>query len=154
MSVTTNSIQRLRGLLALYSSLYHRLFVALATIVVAVAATAIAAAPCVTGAASYIPPTPPRRSFISQSPNLLLKKRFQFVIQFRCKTLFDNYRIFGQNEDQISFVVDVSLLHRVVRSAATICCDSFSDSNNNCLWFNLLKKLLLNERIYLVVPKV
>ncbi|XLR23694.1 hypothetical protein HN51_070087, partial [Arachis hypogaea] len=88
---------------------------------------------------------PPRRSLISQSPNLLLKKRFQFVIQFRCEILFDDYRISGQNEDRISFVIDVSLLHRIVRSAATICCDFSSDSNNNCLWFKLLKKLLLDE---------
>ncbi|KAH0981061.1 hypothetical protein GBA52_008238 [Prunus armeniaca] len=45
----------------------------------------------------------------------------QSIAQFRKEALFDDYRISSQNEDCISFAVDVSLLHRALRSCVSIC---------------------------------
>ncbi|MED6107009.1 hypothetical protein PIB30_009857 [Stylosanthes scabra] len=73
--------------------------------------------------------------------NLLNGHGLHSVAQFRREVLFDDYRISSQNDDRIAFAVDISLLHRAVRSAATVCCGSSSDGSNNRLQIKLVKKL-------------
>ncbi|XP_020412832.1 uncharacterized protein LOC18779442 [Prunus persica] len=53
--------------------------------------------------------------------NLLNGDGIQSIAQFRKEALFDDYRISSQNEDCIAFAVDVSLLHRALRSSVSIC---------------------------------
>ncbi|KAI5343600.1 hypothetical protein L3X38_011476 [Prunus dulcis] len=53
--------------------------------------------------------------------NLLNGDGIQSIAQFRKVALFHDYRISSQNEDCIAFAVDVSLLHRALRSSVSIC---------------------------------
>ena len=70
--------------------------------------------------------------------NLLNGHGLHSVAQFRKEALFDDYRISSQNDDRIAFTVDVSLLHRAVRSGATVCSEFAS---GNRLQIKLVKKL-------------
>lgn len=78
--------------------------------------------------------------------NLLNGDGIQSVAQFRKEALFDDYRISSQNEDRIAFAIDVSLLHRALRSSVSICTEFGSGSTeNNRLQIKLVKKLPPNS---------
>ncbi|XP_015870641.1 uncharacterized protein LOC107407835 [Ziziphus jujuba] len=78
--------------------------------------------------------------------NLLNGDGIQSVAQFRKEALFDDYRISSQNEDRIAFAIDVSLLHRAVRSSVSICTEFGSGSTEkNRLQIKLVKKLPPNS---------
>ena len=78
--------------------------------------------------------------------NLLNGDGIQSVAQFRKESLFEDYRISSQNDDRIAFSVDVSLLHRALRSAAAVCADSgAAPPAANRLQIKLVKKLPANS---------
>lgn len=52
--------------------------------------------------------------------NLLNGDGIQSIAQFRKEALFEDYRISSQNDDRIAFTIDLSLLHRALRSIVTI----------------------------------
>ncbi|KAA8540507.1 hypothetical protein F0562_024574 [Nyssa sinensis] len=52
--------------------------------------------------------------------NLLNGDGIQSIAQFRKEALFDDYRISSQNDDRIAFSIDLSLLHRALRSIINI----------------------------------
>lgn len=80
--------------------------------------------------------------------NLLNGDGIQSIAQFRKEALFDDYRISSQNDDRIAFAIDLSLLHRALRSIITIYTE-FSASHGtgigapttNRLQIKLVKKL-------------
>lgn len=76
--------------------------------------------------------------------NLLNGDGIQSIAQFRKEALFDDYRISSQNDDRIAFAVDLSLLHRALRSVVTIYAE-FSGAagvtTSNRLQIKLVKKL-------------
>lgn len=80
--------------------------------------------------------------------NLLNGDGIQSIAQFRKEALFDDYRISSQNDDRIAFSIDLSLLHRALRSVITIYAE-FSGthtgtggaSTSNHLQIKLVKKL-------------
>ncbi|XP_059642522.1 checkpoint protein hus1 isoform X2 [Cornus florida] len=80
--------------------------------------------------------------------NLLNGDGIQSIAQFRKEALFDDYRISSQNDDRIAFAIDLSLLHRALRSIITIYTE-FGGShsgggiapNSNRLQIKLVKKL-------------
>ncbi|KAL1812695.1 hypothetical protein ACET3Z_022760 [Daucus carota] len=79
--------------------------------------------------------------------NLLNGDGIQSIAQFRKEALFDDYRISSQNEDRIAFAVDLSLLHRALRSVVTIYAEFGADGGaaavppSNRLQIKLVKKL-------------
>ncbi|XP_047342179.1 uncharacterized protein LOC124945735 [Impatiens glandulifera] len=77
--------------------------------------------------------------------NLLNGDGVQSVAQFRKEALFDDYRISSQNEDRIAFTIDLSLLHRALRSIIAIHAEfAAGDDGNgtsNRLQIKLVKKL-------------
>lgn len=74
--------------------------------------------------------------------NLLNGDGIQSIAQFRKEALFDDYRISSQNDDRIAFAIDVSLLHRAVRSSVSICSEfGGGGSTANRLQIKLVKKL-------------
>lgn len=77
--------------------------------------------------------------------NLLNGDGIQSVAQFRREALFDDYRISSQNEDRIAFAVDVSLLHRALRSSVSICTEFGNGPTANRLQIKLVKKLPANS---------
>lgn len=75
--------------------------------------------------------------------NLLNGDGIQSIAQFRKEALFEDYRISSQNDDRIAFTIDLSLLHRALRSILTIYTE-FGGSNSNVinrLQIKLVKKL-------------
>ncbi|KAD1670710.1 hypothetical protein E3N88_42475 [Mikania micrantha] len=52
--------------------------------------------------------------------NLLNGDGIQSIAQFQKDALFEDYRISSQNDDRIAFTIDLSLLHRALRSILTI----------------------------------
>ncbi|XP_030526392.1 uncharacterized protein LOC115738046 isoform X2 [Rhodamnia argentea] len=78
--------------------------------------------------------------------NLLNGDGLQSVAQFRIEALFDGYRISSQNEDRIAFAVDLSLLHRAIRSSVGICNElTAAGSASERLQIKLVKKLPANS---------
>lgn len=73
--------------------------------------------------------------------NLLSGDGIHCIAQFLKDALFDEYRISSQNEDRIAFAIDVSLLHRAVRSSVSICTASGGGPSVNHLQMKLVKKL-------------
>ncbi|CAN4088592.1 unnamed protein product [Withania somnifera] len=77
--------------------------------------------------------------------NLLNGDGIQCIAQFRKEALFDEYRISSQNDDRISFAMDLSLLHRALHSIISIYTEfSASDGGNNApnhIQIKLVKKL-------------
>lgn len=73
--------------------------------------------------------------------NLLSGNEVQSIAQFRKEALFDDYRISSQNEDRIAFSVDISLLHRAIRSSVSICTEFGNGPTQNRLQIKLVKKL-------------
>ncbi|KZV56038.1 hypothetical protein F511_06055 [Dorcoceras hygrometricum] len=71
--------------------------------------------------------------------NLLNSDGVQSIAQFKKESLFQDYRISSQNEDKIAFSIDLSLLHRALRSILTIYVES-RDSDSSCLQIKLVKK--------------
>ncbi|KAI3455296.1 hypothetical protein Pfo_011959 [Paulownia fortunei] len=72
--------------------------------------------------------------------NLLNADGVQSIAQFKKESLFQDYRISSQNDDKIAFSIDLSLLHRALRSILTIYVES-RDFNSNGLQIKLVKKL-------------
>lgn len=72
--------------------------------------------------------------------NLLNSDGVQSIAQFKKESLFQDYRISSQNDDKIAFSIDLSLLHRALRSILTIYAES-RDFNPNGLQIKLVKKL-------------
>ncbi|KAL5537434.1 hypothetical protein UlMin_042955 [Ulmus minor] len=77
--------------------------------------------------------------------NLLNGDGIQSIAQFRKEALFDEYRISSQNEDRIAFAIDVSLLHRALRSSVSICTGFGTVPTPNRLQIKLVKKLPQNS---------
>ncbi|KAI3766243.1 hypothetical protein L2E82_16295 [Cichorium intybus] len=76
--------------------------------------------------------------------NLLNGDGIQSIAQFRKEALFEDYRISSQNDDRIAFTIDLSLLHRALRSIVTIYTEfggSHSCPTLNRLQIKLVKKL-------------
>ena len=80
--------------------------------------------------------------------NLLNGDGIQSIAQFRKEALFDDYRISSQNDDRIAFAIDLSLLHRALRSIITIYTEFSGNpstgaggSTSNRLQIKLVKKL-------------
>ncbi|KAL3375091.1 hypothetical protein AABB24_006544 [Solanum stoloniferum] len=81
--------------------------------------------------------------------NLLNGDGIQCIAQFRKEALFDEYRLSSQNDDRISFAIDLSLLHRALHSIISIYTEfSASDSGvpggnsaPNHIQIKLVKKL-------------
>ncbi|KAK6148989.1 hypothetical protein DH2020_016514 [Rehmannia glutinosa] len=72
--------------------------------------------------------------------NLLNSDGVQSIAQFKKESLFTDYRISSQNDDKIAFSIDLSLLHRALRSILAIYAES-RDFNSNGLQIKLVKKL-------------
>ncbi|KAL0342121.1 UNVERIFIED_CONTAM: hypothetical protein Scaly_1874700 [Sesamum calycinum] len=72
--------------------------------------------------------------------NLLNADGVQSVAQFKQQSLFHDYRISSQNDDKIAFCIDLSLLHRALRSILAIYVES-RDFNSSGLQIKLVKKL-------------
>ncbi|XP_057772807.1 checkpoint protein hus1 [Salvia miltiorrhiza] len=72
--------------------------------------------------------------------NLLSADGVHSVAQFSKESLFHDYRISSNNDDRIAFSVDLSLLHRALRSVLAI-----RDANSNALLIKLVKKLPPNS---------
>ncbi|KAK6149000.1 hypothetical protein DH2020_016525 [Rehmannia glutinosa] len=64
--------------------------------------------------------------------NLLNSDGVQSIAQFKKESLFTDYRISSQNDDKIAFSIDLSLLHRALRSILAIYAES-RDFNSNGL---------------------
>ncbi|KAF8011637.1 hypothetical protein BT93_J2041 [Corymbia citriodora subsp. variegata] len=81
--------------------------------------------------------------------NLLNGDGLQSVAQFRIEALFDGYRISSQNDDRIAFAIDLSLLHRAIRSSVGICNElataADGGSASERLQIKLVKKLPANS---------
>ncbi|XP_052182649.1 checkpoint protein hus1 [Diospyros lotus] len=78
--------------------------------------------------------------------NLLNGEGLQSIAQFRKEALFHDYRISSQNDDRIAFAVDLSLLHRALRSIVTIYAEfsnpqTLAHASSNPLQLKLVKKL-------------
>ncbi|KAJ7962831.1 Checkpoint protein [Quillaja saponaria] len=73
--------------------------------------------------------------------NLLNGDGIQCIAQFRKEALFDDYRISSQNDDRVAFAIDISLLHRAVRSSVSICSEFGGGPTANRLQIKLVKKL-------------
>ncbi|KAL7605313.1 hypothetical protein Lser_V15G17691 [Lactuca serriola] len=76
--------------------------------------------------------------------NLLNGDGIQSIAQFQKEALFEDYRISSQNDDRIAFTIDLSLLHRALRSIVTIYTEfggSHSCPTLNRLQIKLVKKL-------------
>ncbi|XP_065867235.1 uncharacterized protein [Euphorbia lathyris] len=74
--------------------------------------------------------------------NLLNGDGVQSIAQFQKEALFDDYRISSQNDDCIAFSIDISLLHRAVRSSVSICSEfGGGGPTANRLQIKLVKKL-------------
>ncbi|XP_076892794.1 uncharacterized protein LOC143544617 [Bidens hawaiensis] len=77
--------------------------------------------------------------------NLLNGDGIQSIAQFQKEALFDDYRISSQNDDRIAFTIDLSLLHRALRSVLTIYTEFGGsvggDATANRLQIKLVKKL-------------
>ncbi|KAK1401706.1 Checkpoint protein hus1 [Heracleum sosnowskyi] len=77
--------------------------------------------------------------------NLLNGDGIQSIAQFQKEALFDDYRYSTQNDDRVAFAVDLSLLHRALRSVVTIYAEFSSDGavvpTSNRLLIKLVKKL-------------
>lgn len=78
--------------------------------------------------------------------NLLNGHGIQSIAQFKKEALFEDYRISSQNDDQIAFSIDLTLLHRALRSILTIYAESGEahnppDFNFGRLQIKLVKKL-------------
>ncbi|KAK9282071.1 hypothetical protein L1049_004983 [Liquidambar formosana] len=77
--------------------------------------------------------------------NLLNGDGIQSIAQFRKEALFDDYRISSQNDDRIAFTIDLSLLHRALRSSVSIYTEvsgNFGGGTTvNRLQIKLVKKL-------------
>ncbi|GMH25094.1 hypothetical protein Nepgr_026937 [Nepenthes gracilis] len=74
--------------------------------------------------------------------NLLFNDGVQSIAQFKTESLFSDYRISSQNDDRIAFSLDLSLLLRALRSAASI---SSSATSADRLQIKLVKKLPQNS---------
>ncbi|KAL3835523.1 hypothetical protein ACJIZ3_010259 [Penstemon smallii] len=68
--------------------------------------------------------------------NLLNSDGVQSIAQFSQQSLFQDYRISSQNDDRIAFSIDLTLLHRALRSILTV-----QDFNHHRLQIKLVKKL-------------
>ncbi|KAI6672007.1 hypothetical protein NL676_006892 [Syzygium grande] len=81
--------------------------------------------------------------------NLLNGDGLQSVAQFRVEALFDGYRISSQNDDRIAFAIDLSLLHRAIRSSVGICNElaAAGGSDSERLQIKLVKKLPANSTL-------
>ncbi|XP_023549190.1 uncharacterized protein LOC111807621 [Cucurbita pepo subsp. pepo] len=84
------------------------------------------------------------REYVIFLHNLLNGDGIQSIAQFRKEALFDDYRISSQNDDRIAFTIDISLLHRAVRSSVSICSEFGNGPTANRLQIKLVKKLPLN----------
>ncbi|GFP92020.1 checkpoint protein hus1 [Phtheirospermum japonicum] len=73
--------------------------------------------------------------------NLLNADGVQSIAQFKIESLFHDYRISSQNDDRIAFSIDLSLLHRALRSILTIYATDRSILDSNGLQIKLVKKL-------------
>ncbi|XP_076931604.1 uncharacterized protein LOC143596810 [Bidens hawaiensis] len=77
--------------------------------------------------------------------NLLNGDGIQSIAQFQKEALFEDYRISSQNDDRIAFTIDLSLLHRALRSVLTIYTEFGgsvgADATTNRLQIKLVKKL-------------
>ncbi|KAL8256793.1 hypothetical protein R6Q59_028834 [Mikania micrantha] len=77
--------------------------------------------------------------------NLLNGDGIQSIAQFQKDALFEDYRISSQNDDRIAFTIDLSLLHRALRSILTIYTEfggsHGGDAASNRLQIKLVKKL-------------
>eukprot|EP00262_Sarcandra_glabra_P015724 TRINITY_DN490_c1_g2_i1.p1 TRINITY_DN490_c1_g2~~TRINITY_DN490_c1_g2_i1.p1 ORF type:complete len:314 (-),score=42.62 TRINITY_DN490_c1_g2_i1:742-1683(-) len=71
--------------------------------------------------------------------NILNGDGVQTIAQLDKDTLFQDYRISSQNDDRIAFAVDLSLLHRALKSSLTI------DGGRDRLQIKLVKKLSPNS---------
>ncbi|CAN8321564.1 unnamed protein product [Cochlearia groenlandica] len=65
----------------------------------------------------------------------------QCIAEFSKDVLFDDYRVTSQNQDRISFSLDVSLLYRAVKSSVSICTEFSGGLASNRLQIKLVKKL-------------
>ncbi|CDO98173.1 unnamed protein product [Coffea canephora] len=77
--------------------------------------------------------------------NLLNGDGIQSIAQFKKEALFEDYRISSQNEDRIAFAIDLSLLHRALRSIITVYAEFSSHGVggvvSNQIQIRLVKKL-------------
>lgn len=77
--------------------------------------------------------------------NLLSADGTQSIAQFRKEALFDDYRISSQNDDRIAFAIDLSLLHRALRSILNVYVEFSSHGGGapgvNRIQIKLVKKL-------------
>ncbi|XP_051148935.1 uncharacterized protein LOC127263769 [Andrographis paniculata] len=71
--------------------------------------------------------------------NLLSPDGLHSVAQFNHRSLFHDYRITSQNDDRIAFSIDLSLLHRALRSILAIYNNS-RDINSHGVQIKLVKK--------------
>lgn len=72
--------------------------------------------------------------------HLLSADALHSVAQFHRRSLFHDYRISSHNSDRIAFSLDLSLLHRALRSILAIYAES-RDLNSHGLLIKLVKKL-------------
>ncbi|KAL6134292.1 hypothetical protein ACLB2K_066524 [Fragaria x ananassa] len=77
--------------------------------------------------------------------NLLNGDGVQSIAQFSKEALFDDYRISSQYDDCIAFTLDISLLHRALRSSVSICTEFGNGPTANRLQIKLAKKLTKNS---------
>ncbi|KAL3528891.1 hypothetical protein ACH5RR_008213 [Cinchona calisaya] len=84
--------------------------------------------------------------------NLLNGDGIQSIAQFKKESLFEEYRISSQNDDKIAFSIDLSLLHRALRSILNIYVEfsghgggggvgGVAAASNNRIQIKLVKKL-------------
>lgn len=77
--------------------------------------------------------------------NLLNGDGIQCVAQLKKEALFEDYRISSQNDDKIAFAIDLSLLHRALRSIINVYTEFSSHGAGgpamNRLQIKLVKKL-------------
>lgn len=77
--------------------------------------------------------------------NLLNGDGIQSISQLKKEALFEDYRISSQNEDRIAFAIDLSLLHRALRSIINIYAEFSSHGVggmvSNRIQIKLVKKL-------------
>lgn len=77
--------------------------------------------------------------------NLLSSDGTQCIAQFRKEALFDDYRISSQNDDRIAFAIDLSLLHRALRSIINVYAEFSRNGGGapgvNRIQIKLVKKL-------------
>lgn len=73
--------------------------------------------------------------------NLLSSDGVHSVAQFNKDSLFHDYRISSQNDDRIAFSLDLSLLHRALRSLLAVYADSDASSSSAAFLVKLVKKL-------------